>query len=89
VRRSISEEIGVCELLDLSTRREIYIEVGRYFGIRLGGKLVCNDLTGVFLLVKLTTENFIVGQTILKVVLSKMAKHEKMRYDNAFIPFCI
>jgi hypothetical protein len=53
-----------------------------------GGKHACANLTGVSPLVGLRTETFIAGQTALKVVSCKVAKHEKTYSDNqhAFIP---
>jgi len=53
------------------------------------GKYACVDLTGVSPLVGLGVRSFSVGQTTLKAVSSKVAKHEKARSDNqhAFIPF--
>jgi hypothetical protein len=48
----------------------------------IGEKHACVDLTGVSPLVGLRTEAFTVGQATLKIVLSKMVKHEKSCSDN-------
>lgn len=47
------------------------------------------DLPGVSPLVGLRNNGFVVGQTALKVVSSKVAKHEKVCIANqhVFIPF--
>jgi hypothetical protein len=42
----------------------------------LRGKHACVDLTGVSPLVRLTTGKFTVGQAVLKVASSIVAKHE-------------
>ena len=55
----------------------------------VGGKHACVDLTGVSPLVGLGVGPFTVGHATLKAVSSKVAKHEKVCYDNqhVFIPF--
>lgn len=54
-------------------------------------KYTCVDLTEVSPFVGLRTRGFTMGQTTLKVVSSKVAKHEKWCSDNqhTFIPFVI
>ena len=51
----------------------------------VGGKHACVDLTGVSLLVGLGVGHFTMGQKVLKVVSSKVAKHEKACTDNQHI----
>ncbi|MCI39268.1 auxilin-like protein, partial [Trifolium medium] len=55
----------------------------------VGGKHACVDLAEVFPLVGLTTENFTLGHTTLKVASSKVAKHERAHSDNqhVLLPF--
>jgi len=57
----------------------------------VGGKQACVDLTEVSPLVGLGVRPFTVGQPALKVVSSKVAKHEKVCSNNqhAFIPFAL
>ncbi|GKB81617.1 hypothetical protein Tco_0948512 [Tanacetum coccineum] len=55
----------------------------------VGGKHACVDLTGVSLLVGLSSRIFTVGQAALKAASGKVTKHEKACIDNqhVFIPF--
>jgi hypothetical protein len=55
----------------------------------VGGKHACVHLIVVSPLVGLGTKVFIAGQAILKAALRKLARHEKMCFDNhhAFILF--
>lgn len=54
-------------------------------------KYTCVDLTEVSPFVGLGTRGFTVGQTILKEVSSKVAKHEKWCFDHqhTFLPFVV
>lgn len=45
------------------------------------------NLIEVFLLVKMKTEDYIVGQTVFKGVSSKVIKHEKTCCDNQLFSY--
>jgi hypothetical protein len=68
-----------------STLRSPYVIV---YGC-LVGKHVCVNLIEISPLVELGSGNFTVGQASLKVASNKVAKHEKICFDNqhVFIPF--
>ncbi|GJY96472.1 hypothetical protein Tco_0513382 [Tanacetum coccineum] len=55
----------------------------------VGGKHACVDLTGVSLLVGLSSRGFTAGQAALKAASGKVTKHEKACIENqhVFIPF--
>jgi hypothetical protein len=49
------------------------------------GKHACVDLTGVSPLVGLGVGDFTVGRAAIKVVSSKMVKHDKACFDNQYV----
>jgi len=86
---SVKKEAPVNFLTDPLERRPTLRSADVMVYEWVGGKHACVDLTRVSPLVGLGVGPFTVGQAILKVTSSKVAKHEKVCSDNqdAFISF--